>query len=132
MGEQENIELVERGFEAFNSGDLETLGQLIAEDASHHVPGGSQFAGDHKGRDDMLAFYGRLAEASDGTFRAVLQETEADGPDKVVATYLGEGRREGRSLDTTVQLTFTIRDGQFVKLVDHPDDLDHWDDFWGQ
>ncbi|MEX0947174.1 MAG: nuclear transport factor 2 family protein, partial [Acidimicrobiia bacterium] len=131
MGEKENCDLVERGFEAFNSGDMATLSGLIAEDASQHIPGKSQFAGDYKGRDAMLELYGKLAEATNGTFRAALQKTEADGADTVIATYLGQGQREGKNLNTTNRLEFTIADGRYTKLVDNPDDLAGWDDFWG-
>ena len=109
---------------------MATLSGLIAEDAQH-IPGKSQFAGDYNGRDAMLELYGNLAAATNGTFRAPLLKVEADGADKVIATYKGEGQREGKSLDTTTRLEFTIKDGQYVKLVDNPDDLDHWDDFWG-
>ena len=131
MGEQENIAAVEKGFEAFNNGDMATLAPLIAEDATQHIPGKSQFAGDYNGRDEMLALYGRLAETTNGTFRAVLLKTEAEGDDKVIATYQGEGQHGDKSLNTTNRLEFTLEDGQYVRLVDNPDDLDHWDDFWG-
>ena len=130
MSEKDNIALVEQGFEHFNKGDMASLSQLIAEDATQQVPGKSQVAGDYNGRDEMLALYGRLGELSNGTFRAPLQKTEADG-DKVIATYHGEGQREGKSLNTTNRLEFTIKDGQYVRLVDNPDDLAHWDEFWG-
>ena len=131
MGEQENIALVEKGFEAFNNGDMATLAPLIAEDATQYVPGKSQFAGDYNGRDEMLALYGRLAETSNGTFRAVLQKTEAEGDDKVIATYQGEGQRDDKTLHTKNRLEFTIKGDQYVRLVDNPDDLANWDDFWG-
>jgi ketosteroid isomerase-like protein len=131
MGEHENIALVKRGFEAFNTGDVATLSEMFVDDAHQHIPGKSQFAGDYQGRDDILGMYGRLADATNGTFRAELEGVEADGPDRVVATYLGRGEREGKSLGTKNRLTFTIRDGKFADLVDGPDDLVAWDDFWG-
>ena len=39
--------------------------------------------------------------------------------------------REGKQLGTKNRLTFTLRDGKFADLVDGPDDLAAWDDFWG-
>lgn len=131
MSEQDNVAAVQRGFEAFNKADAATLSELIAADATQHIPGKSQFAGDYQGRDAMLELYGKLAEASNGTFRAELQNVEADGADKVVATYLGQGQREGKDLNTTNRLEFTLANGQYTKLVDNPDDLAAWDDFWG-
>ena len=130
MGEQENIAAVEKGFEAFNKGDMATLAPLIAEDATQSVPGKSQFAGEYNGRDEMLALYGRLGETSNGTFQAQLQKTEADG-DKVIATYHGTGQRDDKTLNTINRLEFTLKDGVYTRLVDNPDDLQNWDEFWG-
>lgn len=103
----------------------------VHDDAQQHVPGKSQFAGDYKGRDKILELYGKLGEASNGTFRAVLEDVKADGADKVVAVYAGQGERDGKKLGTKNTLTFTLKDGKFVDLEDSPDDLAAWDDFWG-
>ena len=130
MSEQDNVDLVKRGFEAFNVPDVETLSAMFADDATQHIPGTSPFAGDYKGRDEILAMYGQLGVTSNGTFKAELQSVDADGPDRVVAIYKGLGERDGKTLGTTNRLTFTIRDGHFAELVDAPDDLAAWDDFW--
>jgi ketosteroid isomerase-like protein len=130
MGEQENVALVKRGFEAFNAADVATLSDIIAADAVQHMPGSNPFSGDHKGRDDILGMYGQIGEASAGTFRAELDDVRADGPDKVVATYQSKGERGGKSLGTKNTITFQIRDGKIVDIADAPDDQAAWDDFW--
>lgn len=60
----ENVETLKRGYEAFNSGDVETLAGVFAEDIhwegtnDQRVPGGGTF----DGRDDVLAALGRYTE----------------------------------------------------------------------
>ena len=68
MGEHPDVALVRRGYQAFATGDVETLSEVIAEDATQYQPGTGAMAGDHKGRQAILEFYGRLAAETDGTF----------------------------------------------------------------
>jgi len=131
MGENENIAVIKKGFEAFNSADIATLSGLIAEDAQQHMPGKSQFAGDFKGRDAMLALYGQLGEASGGTFRAVPEDFKADGADKVVVVYQAQGERDGKKLTGKNTITFKVEGGKIADITDKPDDQAVWDEFWG-
>jgi ketosteroid isomerase-like protein len=64
-----NEELLRRGYDAFSKGDVETLRQVFAQDAVFHEPGRNPVSGDYHGIDQMLAFFGTLAERSGGTFR---------------------------------------------------------------
>ena len=60
MGTAENVELVRRGYEAFNAGDMATLSELFAEDAVWHVAGNGVLSGTKQGRDAVLAYFGEL------------------------------------------------------------------------
>ena len=60
MGAAEDVAIVRRGYEAFNTGDIDTLIELFEESASWHTPGRSSLAGDHEGRDARLAYFGQL------------------------------------------------------------------------
>jgi uncharacterized protein len=78
MGADENAAIIRRGYEAFNSGDMETLTEIFDEGVVWHTAGRSSLAGDYQGRDATLAFFGRLGQESGGTFRAELQHLFAD------------------------------------------------------
>ena len=67
-----NEELVRRGYEAFNNADVDTLRELFADTTIFHEPGRSPISGDYQGLDQVLGFFGTLAERSGGTFRATL------------------------------------------------------------
>jgi uncharacterized protein len=129
MAEQPNQLLVRRGFEAFTTGDTDTLVEIIADDAVQIMPGNNIIAGEHKGRDAILAMYGRLFEETAGTLKVVLEGTYAAG-NNVVAIYRGTATRNGRSLDQRNALVFEIEHGQAVRLTDMPADLDAVDVFW--
>src|SRR5207237_773291 len=65
-----NVAFIRRGFDAFNAADVDTLTELLDENVAQHMGGSNAlFSGDHSGRDNVLATYGRIGEASGGSFR---------------------------------------------------------------
>jgi ketosteroid isomerase-like protein len=65
MGADENAAIIRRGYEAFNSGDMNTLTELFDESASWHTPGRGSLAGYHQGREGDLCLL-RPAGGEDG------------------------------------------------------------------
>ena len=125
-----NEELVRKGYKAFGEGDMDTLRSLFASDAIHGLPGNNPLAGDYKGVDDILGYYGKLFELTDGTFRAELKSAKVDGDDKVLTTHRGKGQRGGKTLDQDQMLTFTISGGKFTQIVEEESDPTAYDAFW--
>ena len=125
-----NEDIVRQGYKAFGEGDLDTLRSLFAPDAVHVATGKSPIAGEYKGVDDILGYYGKLFELSDGTFSAELKSTSAEGDDTVVATHRDTAQRGGKTLDQDETLTFTLADGKFTRLVEKHSDQAAYDDFW--
>jgi ketosteroid isomerase-like protein len=125
-----NEDLVRRGYKAFGEGDMDTLRSLFASDAVHVASGNSQIAGEYKGADAILGYYGRLFELSDGTFAVDLQSVEAAGDDTVVATHRNTGQRGGKTLDQDETLTFTVADGKITRIVEEQSDQATYDAFW--
>ena len=125
-----NEEIVRQGYKAFGEGDMDTLRSLFAPDAVHSATGNNPLSGEYKGVDDILAYYGKLFELSDGTFAAELKSTKAEGDDKVVATHRDKARRGGKTLDQDETLTFTISGGRFTRLVENHSDQAAYDAFW--
>jgi uncharacterized protein len=129
MAEHPNQALVRRGFEAFNKGDMDTLTQIIADDAVQMMPGNNQFSGEHKGRDNILAMYGRLMEETGGTFKADLETVYANDHN-AVGIYHATAERKGKKLDERVALLFEIVNGKAVRLTDIPEDAAVEDKFF--
>ena len=130
MSEHPDIAVVRRGYEAFSAGDVATLSEIIAADATQFQPGAGELAGDHKGLEAILEFYGRLASGTDGTFRIALEHLYADGQGHVVATHRATGQRQGRQLDAHASLIFTVIDSKAVDIHGCLEDIDGWDTFW--
>ena len=61
-----NEDLVRRGFAAFGTGDMATLGELFADDIVWHIGGRSPIAGDYKGKDEVFGFFAQLAQRAGG------------------------------------------------------------------
>lgn len=125
-----NEELVRKGYKAFGEGDMDTLRSLFAPDAVHVATGNNPLAGEYKGADEILGYYGKLFELSDGTFTAELESVKVEGDDKVVTTHRDKAQRAGKTLDQDETLTFTISGGKFTRLSEEHSDESAYDAFW--
>jgi uncharacterized protein len=130
MGAAENAETVRRGYDAFNSADMETLTEIFDESASWHTPGRGSLAGDHAGRDATFAYFGQLGEQTEGTFRAELRSVAVDDEGRVVGIHHNSGERNGKRLDVDCCLVFEFKDGRVVDGREYFHDLYAWDEFW--
>jgi ketosteroid isomerase-like protein len=130
MRADENVAVMRRAYEAFNTGDIETLTEVFDENAVWHLPGRSSFADDYHGRDATLAYFGQLAQETGGTFRAELQHLTADDEDRVVGIQRSTGDRNGKHLDVGDSIVFELKDGRITDGREHFHDLYAWDEFW--
>ena len=126
-----NEELVRRGFDAFATGDIDTLRQLFDQDAIWHVPGRSPLSGDHRGLDAILGFLARTMELTGGTFRAEVHDVVAND-EHAVALYVSRGEREGRTLESRDVLVSHVRNGKLAEAWLLSADLYAVDEFFSQ
>ena len=129
MEPHQNVAIMQRAYGAFNTGDMDTLTELLDETV-WHLPGRSSMAGDYQGRDATLAYFGQLAQKTGGTFRAELQRMAADGDDRVVGIQRSTADRNGKHLDVADCIVFELKDGLVTDGREHFEDLYAWDEFW--
>lgn len=122
--------LVRRGYAAFNTGDVETLISLFSQDVVQHVPGNGPFAGTYKGPEAVLGYYGRLAEMTDGTFRAHLIDVHGDGAGHVCATHQISATRNGVKRVSRGSILFTTVGDKVTDLLELHADLPGDDAFF--
>jgi ketosteroid isomerase-like protein len=127
---EDNVELVEKGYAAFSTGDLDALGAVMAPDVVHRAPGNNLTSGEYRGQEELFGFYGKLFELSDGTFNIELVSAEPKGDDQVIARHRGGGTRNGRTYEGTSTIVFTIVDGKATLLDETHDDQAAVDDLW--
>jgi uncharacterized protein len=130
MAEHRNVATIRRAYEAFAKGDVATLAELIADDAVWHVTGHHTFSGDYKGKDQVLAFFGTLAEDTGGTLSLEVHDILAD--DGHAVTLLREkAQRKGRTLDANEVHVFHVNErGQATEFWEFPEDQKSYDAFW--
>lgn len=124
-----NAELTRRGYAAFATGDLDTLRDLMSEDAVWHQPGHTSIAGDYAGQERVFGYFGKLAEMTGGTFKAEPIDILADD-DRAVVLQHTTARRDGKVLDAKHVLVFEMRNGKFTDTQVYEADPDQDDTFW--
>jgi ketosteroid isomerase-like protein len=110
--------LVQKGYAAFNAGDMETLATLMSHDVQQHVPGSSKLAGAYKGIDAVFSYYGKLAEETGGTFRAHLVETHSDAGGHVTAVHQTVATRNGVTRVSRGSILFTFLGDKVTDLLE--------------
>jgi len=130
MRADENVAIMRRAYEAFNTGDLETVSEIFDESVVWHLPGRSSMATDYKGREAVLAYFGQLAQETGGTFRAELERLLGDDDDRVVGIQRSTADRDGKHLDVGNSIVFQMKDGRVTDGREHFHDLYAWDEFW--
>lgn len=129
MGTAENVELVRRGYTAFNAGDMATLNEIFAEDAVWYVAGSGVLSGTKAGRDAVLAYFGELGARTQGHFQANVEDI-VGGEKHTVAIQQTHGEANGKTLDMGTVITFVVRDGKIAEGREFFEDTAKADDFW--
>ena len=128
-----NIDRTRQGYQAFADGDLTTLVDLIAPDCIWHVGGRNQLAGDYVGHDQIFGYFGKLAELTDGTFAATLEDVgELDGSGMVASLVTISGTRNGTTATSRMVELARINDaGQVAECWWFAEDQYAADEFFG-
>ncbi|HEY2044692.1 MAG TPA: nuclear transport factor 2 family protein [Jatrophihabitans sp.] len=117
------MSLVRKGYTAFNNQDADTLRGIFAADVVQHVPGHSSVAGTYKGADSVLGYYGKLAEMTDGTFRADLIDVHGDGAGHVTALHQISASRHGVRRVSRGSIVFSFIGDKATDLLELHGDL---------
>jgi len=116
---QENVELVRRGFDAYNRRDLAGLLENWAPDAVVDWSRSRGFdAGVFRGHDAIRAHWQRLLESFDDVRIEVVDPIEEVEDGLLVVEHLGYLRgRDGIEVQTRSALLITTRDGQTASFT---------------
>lgn len=124
-----NEDLIRRGYAAFGTGDITTLGELFADDIVWHVGGRSPITGDYKGKVEVFGFFAQLAAQTGGTFRLDIHDVLAND-EHVVALVKLTGEREGKALADNGAQVFHVVGSKVTETWFHPADQYAGDEFW--
>jgi uncharacterized protein len=124
-----NEALVRRAFDAFASGDVETLRGLMDPDSVWHAPGRNPLAGDHRGVEAILGYFAKTMELTGGSFRTELHDVVAND-EHAVSLFVARGQREGKTLEARNVLVTHVRDGKLGETWLFPGDQYASDEFF--
>jgi ketosteroid isomerase-like protein len=130
MADHPNVELVRRGYRAFESGDLATLNELFADDIVWHSAGRSQLSGEFKGKQEVFGLFAKLAELTAGSFKQDIHDLLGND-EHVVALVDSTAHRDGKTLSQRGVHVFHIRDGKVTEFWLMSDDQYAADEFFG-
>ncbi|MPZ73157.1 MAG: hypothetical protein GEU74_07995 [Nitriliruptorales bacterium] len=109
--DNDNVERMRRGYDAFSTGDLDTLRELFSPDIVWHAGGDNPLTGDYKGTDEVFGFFGKLLELSAGTLSQEVHDLLANDTHGVALTHVKAQRPDGRALDQNQVAVFHIDGG---------------------
>ncbi|MFF7445730.1 MULTISPECIES: nuclear transport factor 2 family protein [unclassified Streptomyces] len=126
-----NIDIARAYFQAVQTGDMATLGELLDEAIVWHQPGAHQFSGEHKGQGAVFQMLGSMMETSQGTFAIDTVDALMANGDLVTATIHFSGRRDDASMSMNGVDLLRIADGKITEMWLFSEDPATEDAFWG-
>ena len=123
MSEQQNLEIIRRGYDAFGHGDIDTLLSLFDEQIEWVTPGPAELpiAGRRTGRQQVAEFFGVLDSVLE-IQRFEPTSFTAQG-DQVIVTGSDTARVKatGKVLDGAWAHVFTLKDGKVTRMQEYTD-----------
>jgi ketosteroid isomerase-like protein len=129
MGEHGNVQRLREGYEAFAKGDLAALREFFADDILWHVPGDSPISGDYKGYDEVMGFFGRIMQETNGTLRNDVHDMLANDEHAVVLVDTS-AQRGDKTLKARAAHVMHIKDGKITEFWNFTEDSTVFSDFW--
>ena len=111
--EEQNIELIKKGYEAFNAGDGDTVMSLFDDNIEWIQPGDSTISGTFRGKQEVAELFGRMGE----------KQTSVTGDrflaDGDLVVVLGQSTIAGETTD--LAQVITVRNGKAVHVQGYAD-----------
>ena len=109
-----NEDLIRSTYAAFAAGDLQAVGESLADEIVWHSRGQSRFSRDYTGREDVFGLFDTLFKETDGTFRIELNDVLAND-ERAVALTTNRGERLGRALVYDEAAVFRLANGRIAE-----------------
>jgi uncharacterized protein len=123
-----NVEIVQRMYECFNQGDMNSIRQdIFASDLVWRLPGHHPLSGTKNGADEVIAFFEQLNKAG---IQVDLINIDAWGQDIVVEVHRGHGQSNGAVLDALNCTHYQIRDRKIADVQVYISDQHTVDQFF--
>ena len=129
MSDHPNLVRARAGYEAFATGDLAAVSDLLSDSIVWHSGGSNVLTGDYKGKEAVLGFFGLLMQESGGSFRNEIHDMLAND-EHGVALVTMSATRDGKSFEGNLVHIFHMSDGNMTEFWAIPEDQSRYDEFW--
>ena len=129
MAEHPNLESARAGYEAFATGDMATVGDLLADDIVWHSGVNNILTGDYEGKEAVFNYFARLMQETGGTFKNEIHDMLAND-DHGVALVTFSATRGDKSLEGSIVHVFHMRDEKMTEFWAISEDQAQFDEFW--
>jgi uncharacterized protein len=121
--------LVRRAYQDFETGDVDLLGVVMAQEVVWHEPGRSSLAGHYKGPEEVLGFLRELRARTDGTLKIEVLDVLSE-PERAVVFQRETATKNEKTLDAIAVLDFEIHNGKITEVTVYQGDAYAFDEFW--
>ncbi len=113
----ENSDALKRGYDAFNSGDVDTVAEIFADDITWEGPNteGVPMSGKNEGKDAVLEALGQIGENFE-SFNVSPDEMVEDGETIVVLSHLEAKTKSGNDLSLPGVEIWRMSDGKAQRV----------------
>jgi ketosteroid isomerase-like protein len=112
---QDNVEVVRRGFDALNAGDMDGVRDTYDPDAVMRYHGDWTEPGPFLGRDAIMRQFERLLDSLDEGGSFTLLTDFLDPGDRVFTRFAWRGRGHGPAMDLELSVVYTVRGGRILE-----------------
>jgi|SRR5437660_8939206 len=125
-----NVARTRQAYEAFAKGDMQAVGDSLADNIQWHIAGKSPLAGDYRGKDAVFGFFGKLMEETGGTFKIEVHDILANG-EHSVALVTNTAERKGKRLAwRSANITHGDAEGRVTEFWGFNEDSQAVDEFF--
>lgn len=122
-----NEEIVHNFFKAFATGDMKLLESITTDDLVMYEPGTTAVAGEYKGRDAVLAFFGELGRITEGSLKIESVNQVLANDEVGISLFDCSAVRHGERITSQVAEVYTITDGKISSIRAYVYDMPEWD-----
>ncbi|HVD47197.1 MAG TPA: nuclear transport factor 2 family protein [Candidatus Limnocylindria bacterium] len=126
-----NVQQARRGYEAFRTGDMATVSELLADDVAWHVGGNNPLTGDYKGKDAVFGFFGKLMELTGGTFKLEVHDILANDEHTIILVHETAARNSKKWDSKAVHITHPDSEGRIKEFWAFQENSTAADEFFG-
>jgi ketosteroid isomerase-like protein len=129
LAEHPNLETFRAIYQAFTTGDMDSLATFFDENIVWHTPGRHPLAGTYDGRAATFASFAEELELSGGTYSVDARDVLANDV-HIVAFLHATADRGGRRLDQNYAIVFAMCEGKVSAAWEVWEDQPAVDEFW--